>query len=139
MAFQKMKRTQSPEMLAVYERLRAGGRYNGLPKAATFWKEVLDATSGHGIRPYRDPSGDWLELEEFLGAVPPLLRNYKTGDPPDLVAQMLHLEGGDEELYEKLRQDENAQTPEEFERMVEEDAEISLGLELDSISEKEEL
>lgn len=109
------KKVDAREKTDRYAKLRRGGRYNGLPKAASFWKAVLDATCGLGIRPYRDPRGGWTELEEFRTAVPNLLRNYKDGVPPDEVAQNMKLEGGDKELYEKLRADLGARLPVEVE------------------------
>ena len=77
-----------------------------------------------------------MELEEYLGAVPLILRNLREGMPPDEVADMLGLEGGDQELYDLLRQDNRPMTEQEVEYFVEEDSEISLGLELDAISHK---
>jgi len=87
--------------LHLYALLSAKGRYAGLPKGETLWREVLDETGGRGIRPFRNPCGGWLELEEFRQHVPRLLRNYASGVPPDCVAASLGMKDS-QALYDAL-------------------------------------
>jgi len=95
-----------------YQVLREKGRFHGIPKRApSSWRDVLEATSGRGIQPYKNPFGGWLEIEEFKDHVPILLRNYKAGFAPDLVAQLCGLET-DRELFEAL---ESSRVPQKSE------------------------
>lgn len=98
----RKKRTESQNRLLFFQTLSKKGRFHGIPKAApSSWHLVLDVTSGLGIRPFKDPFNGWLELEEFKSHVPTLLRNYKYGYAPDLVAQLCGFET-DKELYVAL-------------------------------------
>lgn len=91
----------SAKRQAVYTALRLRGRWHGLPREAYWWKRVLEVTNGLGIRPQRAPDGSWYELEEFQIGVPYLLRNYRDGEAPDVVAAWLGFEYV-EELYSAL-------------------------------------
>jgi len=98
----RKKYTESQARVLLYATLSKNGRFHGLPKnAPSSWRRVLEATSGLGIRPYKDPFNGWLELEEFKAHVPTLLRNYSYGYAPDIVAQLLGYET-DQELYAAL-------------------------------------
>jgi len=88
--------------LRLYSKLSARGRYAGLPKGESLWRDILDVTGGRGIRPYRNPCGPgWVQLDEFRRSVPKLLRNYSDGVPADCVAASLGMED-DRDLYRAL-------------------------------------
>jgi hypothetical protein len=91
--------------LRLYARLSRRGRFQGCPKDERLWLEILEVTDGKGLRPDRRPAGlggGWKGLDEFLDAVPPLLRNYKTGRTLDDVAQLLGMRD-EHKLTEALR------------------------------------
>ena len=87
--------------LRLYSKLSARGRYAGIPKGEDLLREILDVTGGRGVRPYRNPCGGWLELEEFRQYFPSILRNYADGVPADCVAASLGMED-DLALYNAL-------------------------------------
>ena len=96
-----MAKTFEISRLRLYSKLSARGRYAGIPKSEDLWREILDATGGRGVRPYRNPCGGWLELEEFRQYFPPILRNYADGVPADCVAASLGF-ADDLALYDAL-------------------------------------
>jgi len=104
--------------------------YRFIPKdAPQIWFDVMDVTSGKGIRPYKDGFGKPIELEEYYANIPKPLRRPKEGFAPDIVAQALKLEGGDKELYEKLslaRRKPELKPPAEYEPTEAELAEADL-------------
>lgn len=73
--------------------------YRFIPKSAPqSWRDVMEVTSGRGIRPFKDlRTGKPVEFEEYIAGIPKQLRR-RQGFPPDEVADMLGLEGS-KELY----------------------------------------
>ena len=96
-----MPKSNEISRLRLYAKLSARGRYAGIPRGENLWREILDATGGRGVRPYRNPLGGWLELTEFRLYFPPILRNYEDGVAPDCVAASLGFED-DQALYAAL-------------------------------------
>ncbi len=77
-------------------------KYPFFPKDAPgIWYDIMDATSGKGIRPFKDARGKFIEYEEYKSNVPKQLRK-KQGLPPDEVADMLGLEDS-QALYRELQ------------------------------------
>lgn len=77
-------------------------QYAFFPKdAPQIWYDVMDVTSGKGIRPFKDAAGKFIEYEEYKSNVPKQLRK-KQGLPPDEVADMLGLEDS-QALYRELQ------------------------------------
>lgn len=96
-----MPKSNEISRLRLYAKLSSRGRYTGIPRGEDLWREILDATGGRGVRPYRNPCGGWLELEEFRQYFPKILRNYQDGVPADCVAASLGMED-DLALYNAL-------------------------------------
>lgn len=72
--------------------------------APQIWRDAWDATNGKGIRPFKDPKpgGKWLELEEYQGGVPKVLRRMNPDAvDPDRVATSLGFETSSD-LYKAL-------------------------------------
>jgi len=98
----RKKYNETQARMLLYQTLSEKGRFHGIPKMApSTWRQVLEVTSGLGIRPFKDPFNGWLELKEFKSHVPTLLRNYGYGYAPDLVAQLCGFETH-QELYDAL-------------------------------------
>ena len=97
-----MPKPRNFNRLHLYALLSARGRYAGLPRGESLWRDILDVTGGRGIRPFRNPCGSgWVQLEEFQRSVPKLLRNYTDGVAPDCVAASLGM-ADDRDLYRAL-------------------------------------
>lgn len=95
------------ESKAIPEEIKAKAhkvnKYPFFPKdAPQVWYDVWDATSGRGIRPFKDPAGKFIELEEYRSGVPKQLRRKDSPYAPDEVADLLRLEDS-QQLYRTLR------------------------------------
>lgn len=80
--------------------------YRFIPKDAHNWKKVMDITEGKGIAPFKRFSEIKrklipFEYEEYKGNIPKPLRRLNSPYKPDVVAEMLGLEGSNE-LYKWL-------------------------------------
>lgn len=86
----------------ITQKARPKGDYPFLPKnAPQIWRDVMDVTSGKGIRPFKDKiTGKPVEYEEYAHNVPKPLKR-KAGYPADEVADMLGLEDS-HALYREL-------------------------------------
>lgn len=73
--------------------------------APQIWRDVMDMTSGRGVRPFIDKTtGKPVEYEEYKFGIPKELKR-KEGFPPDEVAQLLGLEDS-KALYKALERGE---------------------------------
>lgn len=75
--------------------------YPFFPKdAPELWLDIMDVTSGLGIRPFKNSeTGEFIEYEEYKYTVPKCLRR-KAGYPLDEVADLLGFEGVNELMSE---------------------------------------